>query len=161
MKSISIVIIASVTLILVSIVLFSVYYLMNAKAQSDLVTDLTDRLLKEGVPLKGINETSLENLAPNCLSITIQRIADEKDWSSEDLWFDQITRREATLSYRYGYNLKCFSLRTLNNEGSEISKTISFLNPTDPSQNPYPFTSEILDDELVEKLVLESIKTYG
>jgi hypothetical protein len=166
MKFKSVLIVSIIVLGLIAIGFFSIRYVMLAKAQNDLVTDLTNRLSDVGVPVKDVSLENrfplwTESRDPFWVSITIQKIGGMDEWSSEDLWFDQLTRREVELSYQLGYRIDGYSLRRLNSVGEEISNEKTFLSPSDPSQSPYPFNPTDPDDEFVKMLVMERIKTFG
>jgi len=140
------------------ITLFIVQSEMRVKAQDDLISSLTNTLLQEGVPLKDI---SILNRSPFQIEIAIQRSRSEKLWSSKDLWYDQLARREATLSYKKGHRLDSYVLSVYDIDGKLLDWGQTFLSPNRISQKPYPFINKEADDNKAENKAKELIELYG
>jgi hypothetical protein len=131
---------------------------MRGKAQTDLVSDLTQRLILEGVPLK---EITINSQTPFLIEIVLQSSSDGKKRTREDFWYKHLAWREAALAYKNGDRLDGFTLSLLNSKGDLIDSVQLFLSPDDPSQKPYPFGSTKLDDTVALELVKEQIDLYG
>lgn len=75
---------------------------INVKGQDQSATDLSERLKLKGVPIKDIIVT---NRLPYQVDIVIQSTSENSALSMDDVWYMQLTRREATLAYRIGMKL--------------------------------------------------------
>jgi hypothetical protein len=131
---------------------------IRVRAQDDLITSLSETLTHEGVPL--LNITTLSR-SPFQIEISIERTQNIDEWSSDDLWYDHLSRREAELAYLNGHRLDSYTLAVYNPQGELLKWEQTFLSPGAISQNPYPYKNATPDDKTVEQNANDLIELYG
>jgi hypothetical protein len=139
-------------------ILISAHFVLQVSAQTDTVTDLTERLIQAGVQTEIIRVLSRN---PFQIEIVVQRYSNGEKWSFDEFWEDHIIEREAELTYKYNHRLDSYTIIYVNENGEVIEGGQKFLYPNDPSQIPYPFNSSISDDQIAEKLVMDRIELFG
>jgi hypothetical protein len=87
---------------IIFIVLLILVITFKVSAQNQFSTDIAERLILEGVPVKGVNTLSRK---PYIIEISLQSASTDTHLSLDDNWHMQLARREATFSYRFGNRL--------------------------------------------------------
>ena len=139
-------------------ILFASYLVLQVRAQTDTVSDLSLRLQQAGVQIENI---SVVHRNPFQIKIVVQRPGNNGTWSSDEFWQDHLIKRETVLSYKYGHRLDSYTIIYIDENGEVMKGGQKFLYPSDPSQNPYPFNSSVPDDQIVENMVLDQIELFG
>ncbi|HWQ03743.1 MAG TPA: hypothetical protein VN452_00130 [Longilinea sp.] len=127
---------------------------INVKGQDQSATDLSERLKLKGVPIKDIIVT---NRLPYQVDIVIQSTSENSALSMDDVWYMQLTRREATLAYRIGMKLNNYTLIVINQKGEKISWEQNFLYPGDLSQNLPPIGQSGLDNTATREILMSKL----
>ena len=128
------------------------YVVIRVNAQEDIISDLTKRLVAQGIPLKSIESQSL---IPLSLKITLQRI-DEQDKPLEPFYVHAV-KREVTLAGKRGFDVNELTLVILNTKGdteywvTEPIKKIS-------EQNVIPSG---IDNDTTAILIAKNLDLYG
>ncbi len=131
---------------------------INVKGQDQSATDLSERLKLKGVPIKDIIVT---NRLPYQVEIVIQSTSENSALSMDDVWYMQLTRREATLAYRIGMKLNNYTLIVINQKGEKISWEQNFLYPGDSSQNLPSVGQSMLDNTATREVFMSKLNFSG
>jgi hypothetical protein len=130
---------------------------LEVNAQNQTVEDLARRLEQQGVTVKRV---TVLNRIPFEIEIAIQSASSGKDATSNDLWFAQLARREASLAHRLGLPIESYQLTWLNSKGEVISWEKNKLLPDEPSQRESSPPSK-LSNETTAKLLKEQLTLGG
>ena len=130
-----------IILLLVFVITFEV------NAQNQFSTDIAERLIQEGVPVKEVNTISH---LPYEIEISLQSESNDDHLSSDDNWYMQLARREATFSYRISEWLESYILSVYNSNNELIYSVQTYLYPQDLDQQ--------LDVKLPSKDAIEAVK---
>jgi hypothetical protein len=141
---------------IITIVLLSALWVIQVKAQGEIVTDLTNRLSDQSVPVKSV---IVQSRIPFQIAITLQSASAIDRSNPEDLWFLFVAKREATLSYKRSFLLRSYTLILENSKGEVIDYEQAFLSPDDPSQQPFPPSK--IDEGVITELVANQLNLYG
>lgn len=134
------------------------FLVVQVNAQNEIVAALTERLTKQGVPVKDI---TVQNRMPFQIEITLQSSSGEAIRAPEDFWYKHLVWREAALAHRLGFRLHSFTLILLNAQGEILSWDQIYLYPDDLAQQSFPPDPSELDDKATKRLITDRINLYG
>jgi hypothetical protein len=154
-QTIKFIFLLSITIIVIG---FLGFLTINVKGQDQSATDLSERLKLKGVPIKDIIVT---NRLPYQVEIVIQSSSENSALSMDDVWYMQLTRREATLAYRIGMKLNNYTLIVINQKGERISWEQNFLYTSDSSQNLPSVGQSLLDNTATREVFMSKLNFSG
>jgi len=144
------------TIPVILILIFSVLSVMEANAQEDLVTELTTRLTRLGVPVKDV---SIDSKVPFQITILLQSSTTGDHGTGEDALNKYMAYREAYLADKFGLTLDSFIISLVNVNGDVIGWEQRFL--TLRYTNPDFSTPKNLDNQATETLLREQLDFQG
>jgi hypothetical protein len=117
MRRLSMRLIVGLTIALTILVAALAYSTTRALAQSEIVSDLTERLTQQGVPLKSVVVTGQ---TPLSLEITLQSASDSSAPAREDGFYFLDVRREVLQAERRGFRVSHYRIVLVNAHGATI-----------------------------------------
>jgi hypothetical protein len=138
------------------ILIFSVFAVMEVKAQEDLVAELATRLTRLGVPVKDV---SIDSKVPFQITILLQSSTTTDHRTDEDALNEYMAYREAYLSNKFGLDLDSFIISLVNVNGDVIGWEQRFL--TLRYSNPDFSAPKNLDNQATESLLREQLDFQG
>jgi len=104
---------------------------LKVNAQNQFSTDIEERLLQEGVPVK---QVTIISRIPYEIEISLQSTSADNHLTVDDNWYMQLARREATFSYRISTRLDSYKLTVYNTDNEEIYSSHTYIYPQDLNQ---------------------------
>jgi len=144
------------TIPVILILIFSVLSVMEANAQEDLVTELTARLTRLGVPVKDV---IIDSQVPFQITILLQSSTTGDHGTGEDALNKYMAYREAYLADKFGLTLDSFAISLVNVNGDVIGWEQRFL--TLRYTNPDFAAPKNLDNQATETLLREQLDFQG
>ena len=138
------------------ILIFLVLSVMKANAQEDLVTELTIRLTRLGVP---VNDVIIDSKVPFQITIILQSSTTGNHGTDEDALNEYMAYREAYLADKFGLTLDSFIISLVNINGDVIGWEQRFL--TLRYTNPDISAPKNLDSQATETLLREQLDFQG
>jgi hypothetical protein len=132
----------------------------QVEAQEDSLTELTNKLIEQGVPVKDIqiaNYNAEETNQPQLqLKVVLQSTSDEDIVTSEDPLFIHTVQREIALAQnQQEIQFDTVSITILNSLGNTIYWSDV------PVRNVLPVTGSQLDDATLTTMLLERLSLHG
>lgn len=150
-KFVRIVLLAAIAIGTVAV---SLFISNKAIAQNDFISELTDRLRNQGVPLTNI---ALTSRLPFRLEIVLQSTSDSGVVAPDDPLFEHIVQREVNLAQgRYDINLDTVRINIVNTLGDSIYQSEV---PVFEISNT--FGASQLDNASTAELVSKGLPLYG
>lgn len=147
--------VVNLIIIAILILICSGLSFFEVHAQDEVVQDLYNRLIQDGVPVVDIETISR---IPYKIAINLQSASSDDSLSIDDNWNMVLTHREATLSYRTGIRLASYKVDVLNNLGKVISSAEYFIYSQDISQNEKAGAA-VVDNETTRELIRSELNT--
>lgn len=141
----------------IAVVMLSGFSVFRATAQDHNNDDISERLLKQGVPLISV---STINWVPYEIKIALQSRSVDGHLTIDDNWNMILASREAALAYRWGARLRTYQVVVCNSAGEVISSTQTYLYPQDLSQRTAQRKS-VLDNQATAELIKSKLRTGG
>ena len=141
------VLLAAVVAILV--LLFWIPYMQTS---GQVVDALNQRLNEIGVQSV---EATIRSREPIELTVTLHQ--NELRVSREELWRFHLVIREVELLHLIGYPIQSYKTVIKQRDGEVIAEGITYLHPTDPSQQVGPVSPANIGDQETEKVISELV----
>lgn len=131
------------------------FMVTRSLAQGEIVSNLTNRLTQQGVPIKAI---VVRSQAPLSLEITLQSSSGTLAPARDDGFYLLDVRREVMRAESRGYRVDSYKVTLLNKQGTAIHSEESVLTSLAVPRNLRPAT---VSDSAAERLVVERLELHG
>jgi len=137
---------------LLIILILSIFFVLEVRAQEDLITELETILLQSGVQVQSI---SVNSRIPFQITVTLQSTTTGDHGTEQDAWNELMTERESALAHKFGLQLDRLTLILVNQEGNTLTSMTRSMNPRD---NPLAYrqfspNNKRLDDQATANLI--------
>jgi hypothetical protein len=110
------------------ILILSILFVLEVRAQEDLISTLETHLRESGIQVKSI---SIDSRIPLQITITLQSTTEGEHRTQQDVWDEFLTEREAALAHKFGLQLDSLTLVLINQHGELLDWSLRSLNPRD------------------------------